>query len=126
MTGEDISSEDLKWFQDLGVKIVGIPKNNRGLLDISKVLDYLAKLDVTHLLVEGGGLVHGSFVREKLADHLMCFVAPIIIGSNNGVSSFRGINPEGLTDSTELIDLRHEFVGKDILYRGRFKKPFWE
>tara|TARA_A100001037_G_C15153341_1_gene641256 strand:+ start:3649 stop:4779 length:1131 start_codon:yes stop_codon:yes gene_type:complete len=126
MTGEDISSEDLKRFQDLGVKIVGIPKNNRGLLDISKVLDYLAKLDVTHLLVEGGGLVHGSFVREKLADHLMCFVAPIIIGSNNGVSSFRGINPEGLTDSTELIDLRHEFVGKDILYRGRFKKPFWE
>ena len=126
MTGEDVSSENLKKFQALGVKIVVIPKNNLGLLDINKVLDYLAKLDVTHLLVEGGGLVHGSFIREKLADHLMYFVAPVIIGENNGVSSFRGIDPEDLTDSTELIDLRHEFVGKDILYRGRFSKPFWE
>ena len=97
-----------------------------GMLKIDKVLDCLAKLDVMHLLVEGGGLVHGSFVSEGLADHLMFFVSPLIIGEENGVSSFRGMNFGGLTESTELFDLKHEFVGKDILYRGRFNKPFWE
>ena len=56
----------------------------------------------------------------------MCFVSPLIIGEENGVSSFRGMNFGGLTESTELFDLKHEFVGKDILYRGRFNKPFWE
>ena len=126
MTGEDVPVERVRKFKDLDVKIVSIPTNELGMLKIDKVLDCLAKLDVMHLLVEGGGLVHGSFVSEGLADHLMCFVSPLIIGEENGVSSFRGMNFGGLTESTELFDLKHEFVGKDILYRGRFNKPFWE
>ena len=126
MTGESVPIELSESFQNLGVEIVSIPKNDLGLLDIQKVLDSLAKLNVIHLLVEGGGLVHGSFIREGLADHLMHFVSPLIIGENNGVSSFRGMNSGGLTNSIELFDLKHEFVGEDILYRARFNKPFWE
>ena len=124
MTGEDVSSELSKEFLDLGVKIVVVAKNNQGLLDINKVLDYLAKLNVTHLLVEGGGLVHGSFVREKMADHLMYFVSPIIIGENNGISAFRETNPVALRYLAQLFDLKCEFVGEDILYKGRFHKSF--
>ena len=46
------------------------------------VLRRLARRGITTVLVEGGAMVHGAFLRAKLWDELRLFVAPKIFGAD--------------------------------------------
>jgi diaminohydroxyphosphoribosylaminopyrimidine deaminase/5-amino-6-(5-phosphoribosylamino)uracil reductase len=51
-----------------------------GGVDLTATLELLARHDVVQALVEGGGTLHGAFLREQLADGLVAYVAPIVLG----------------------------------------------
>jgi diaminohydroxyphosphoribosylaminopyrimidine deaminase/5-amino-6-(5-phosphoribosylamino)uracil reductase len=45
------------------------------------ILDELSKRGVQHLLVEGGATVISSFLKANLADEIVVYIAPIILGA---------------------------------------------
>ncbi|ASQ90733.1 riboflavin biosynthesis protein RibD [Prosthecochloris sp. GSB1] len=73
-------------FRDKGVEITTAGEIN-GSLDLSLVLRHLHERGVLSVLVEAGGRLSSSFVREGLADKLYMFVAPKLFGGD-GLSSF--------------------------------------
>ncbi|MHC4354202.1 MAG: bifunctional diaminohydroxyphosphoribosylaminopyrimidine deaminase/5-amino-6-(5-phosphoribosylamino)uracil reductase RibD [Planctomycetota bacterium] len=48
------------------------------------VLDELSSRGITHLLVEGGPTILTSFLRENLADEIVVYIAPKILGGRGG------------------------------------------
>jgi diaminohydroxyphosphoribosylaminopyrimidine deaminase / 5-amino-6-(5-phosphoribosylamino)uracil reductase len=60
---------------------------NKGGLDLNQILKYLDKLQIIQLMVEGGGKVFTSFIKNNLFDELIQYQGDCIIG-NNGIDFF--------------------------------------
>lgn len=49
-------------------------------IDLSAALDELGRRGIVRLLVEGGPTLHGTLLRQSLADSVSLFVAPLLLG----------------------------------------------
>jgi len=101
-------------------KILSI-KEKDGQVDLRDLLKKLANLEVTNILVEGGGTLIGSLFDEGLVDKVMFFIAPKIIGGKAAISSVMG---KGITDikrAIKLRDISFRRLGEDFLVEGYVK-----
>ena len=85
--------------------------NNK--LDIEFILEELYKRGIMSVLVEAGGKLNGSFL--PYIDRLYHFVAPKILGDNNGKSCFYGKEVEKISNCTNLNFESVELFPPDIL-----------
>jgi diaminohydroxyphosphoribosylaminopyrimidine deaminase/5-amino-6-(5-phosphoribosylamino)uracil reductase len=77
-----------------------------GSLALSPLFDALGKRDVQGILVEGGPTLAWSVVRERLADRVVLYLAPKVVGGQgHGV-----VGGDGFAPITEAIALRFTAV----------------
>jgi len=74
--------------------------------DPAVVLAELYARGVRHLMVEGGGTVAGAFLRAGLADELLAYTAPALLGA--GTPAFAGL---GITTMAQLQRWRWDPAG---------------
>ncbi len=101
-------------------EVLLLPEKKKGFIDWKALLTELGARGIVNLLIEGGGEVIGSAIREKIAHEIYLFVAPKIIGGKDALSSVGGEGIQFLKEAANLRDLRAEPVGNDLLLRGRF------
>ncbi len=105
-------------FNKRGILIIACPgKNNR--IDLEWLLKELAELEISRLLVEGGGDTIAGFLEQGFVDKALFFIAPKIIGGRNAVTSVEG---KGIAKASHAIKLKNvevEMIGEDILISGR-------
>ena len=78
----------------------------------------LGRRGVLVLLVEGGGVLSGSFFDHGLVDKLHAVIAPMVIGSAEAPSAVAGRGAERMADALRLKDVTVERLGSDILVTG--------
>lgn len=81
------------------IKFIPTPCTNKK-LDIGHILKKLYELGIMSVLVESGGALNESFL--PYADKLYHFIAPKILGDNNGKSCFYGKTVQNISDCTNL------------------------
>jgi diaminohydroxyphosphoribosylaminopyrimidine deaminase / 5-amino-6-(5-phosphoribosylamino)uracil reductase len=95
------------------LEVVDAGTHGRG-VDLVAVLTVLAESHgVLQAMIEGGGLLHGAFVDEHLADRLVAYVAPVLLGERGlPVVGFPG--PDTLADASrwQLRDVTR--LGADV------------
>lgn len=99
-----------------GVDVVVVRRSAEG-VDLLAVSAELARRGVLSVLVEGGGTLAASFIREGLADKLMIFYGPLMIGSDG----FPSVGPLGVRSVKRAIRLKGmtvKRVSDDILVEG--------
>ncbi len=89
-------------------------------LVLAEVLEQLMKLGIASVLVEGGGRVLDSFVRERLFDEVAFFISNKIVGGRNSVQVFAS-GVARLEDALELVDCRWSEYDGGTMMRG-FRK----
>jgi diaminohydroxyphosphoribosylaminopyrimidine deaminase/5-amino-6-(5-phosphoribosylamino)uracil reductase len=90
--------------------------------DLRLVFEALAGEGLQKILVEGGGEVHASVLREAgLADEACVFVAPKIVGGRAAKTPVEGEGAAFMAEALALRDVRVERFGDDVLIRGRFR-----
>jgi diaminohydroxyphosphoribosylaminopyrimidine deaminase/5-amino-6-(5-phosphoribosylamino)uracil reductase len=102
---------------DLGCHVVQIP-SDRGRVDVGSLLDLLGSLEMTNVLVEGGGEVLGSFLDVKEVDEVLAFVGPPIIGGE-GKPPVAGVGAEKIADALRVSSLTARRLGDSVLLAGR-------
>jgi diaminohydroxyphosphoribosylaminopyrimidine deaminase/5-amino-6-(5-phosphoribosylamino)uracil reductase len=93
-------------------------------LDLKSLLEKLAELNISQLLVEGGSKVIASFLKANLADEIHVFIAPKILGRFGSADL-----AERLQLLKDPIDLQHvslEFLDSDIHLTAHTKKALNE
>lgn len=103
------------------VEVVRLPLID-GRLPIARVVDALARREITSLLVEGGGAVHGAFRDAGLADRVYAFIAPKIIGGAGGFTPVGGEGCALIEDGWQLEQVETQQLGPDILVTGLVPK----
>ena len=105
-------SEEIK---AAGAELVAGPENGDGRCDIDFLLDDLGRRGVQRLLVEGGPTVIESFLRESLADELIVYIAPKILGAGGAADISQSMS------RLEFAELNHTTTcvfGEDVRIRG--------
>lgn len=97
-----------------GVAVWVLPHDDEGRVALRALLDRLAEREVASLLVEGGGGVLASFVRERLVDKVLAFVAPLIIGGEEAPTPVRGYGVLRLADALRLDRVAVDCIGEDV------------
>lgn len=70
--------------------------------DLATIMKTLAKKGIMHILVEGGGELIASLIEKGLADRMLIFIAPKVIGGRHAVTSVEG-------SGAAKIKLAHNF-----------------
>jgi len=91
-------------------------------VSLPELLRLLAKQEITSVLVEGGGLINGSFLREQLVDKYYFYLAPKLIGGSGAPGPFQGIGTEELIRVPQLKELTVDYLGRDLLIIGYPKR----
>ena len=115
-TTSNAPQEKISALKNLGVEIIfaGDEKS----VDLKILMQKLAAQEITSVLVEGGGTIHFSMLKEKLVDKIFAFVAPKIIGGKNSLTAVEGAGFEKLSDAVTLKNITVQNFGEDILIGG--------
>jgi len=109
--------ERVEKLRQVGCKIIRT-SNVNGLVDIKMLFQQLGKMNLTNILVEGGGRVITSVIEERLADKIMVFIAPILIGGEGAVSPIMGKGVTHIGESIKLIEITTKRFANDIVIEG--------
>jgi diaminohydroxyphosphoribosylaminopyrimidine deaminase / 5-amino-6-(5-phosphoribosylamino)uracil reductase len=100
-----------------GVTVANVTRRGMG-LDLEEVLLRLGRRGITSVLVEGGSEVHGSFVDRRLADRLVLYVAPRIVGGRSARALVGGDGVRSLERAIALREVLWSRVGESWLIDG--------
>ena len=64
-----------------GAQMIHLPSSGSG-IDLAMLLDELGRRECNEVLVEAGPTLAAAFVSENLADELVVYMAPALLGSN--------------------------------------------
>lgn len=119
-TGLKAPKSKVKRLENLGAKVLKIPNKNKS-LNLKFLLVKLANLQISSVLVEGGGTLIGSLFDQRLVDKVNFFIAPKIIGGKTAISSVMAEGIESLKNAAQLKELEVKRIGEDYLFEGYVK-----
>ena len=99
----------------LGAVVIHMPGTAPGTdnkVDLAAMLKDLGRREVNELHVEAGHKLHGSLIREGLADELLTYVAPSVLGPGIGMAAL--MPQTALKDGTHLRFVSVDRIGDDL------------
>jgi diaminohydroxyphosphoribosylaminopyrimidine deaminase/5-amino-6-(5-phosphoribosylamino)uracil reductase len=96
-------------------------KEKDGQINLKDMMKRLARMEITSVLVEGGGTLIGSLFDEGLVDKVLWFVSPKIIGGKDAISSVMGKGIDRMEKAVGLKDVILKRFGEDILVEAHVK-----
>ena len=97
-----------------GIDVLTLPSGAGG-VSLADLCRQLGRLGIRSLLVEGGSAVNASFLRHKLIDRVVLYVAPLLLGGNDAKGVIGGAAPKQLRDSVSLDEVTIRQVGHDMV-----------
>ena len=117
-TTENCNREKFEILSKMENVNVVIVKEKNKMVDLRDLMDKLKIFNISSILLEGGGSLNASMLREKLVDKFYFFIAPKIIGSD-GISAIGSMGIEKLDEAIDLKDVEVTKIATDILIKGR-------
>jgi len=96
-------------------------KEKAGQINLRDMMKKLAQLEITDILVEGGGTLIGTLFDEGLVDKILFFVSPKIIGGKDAISSVMGKGVLRIEKAITLKNIKLRHFGEDFLVEGNIK-----
>ena len=109
-----LESARVAWSQSgVDIETVGPGVDGRG-VDLDAVLRALgSERGVLQAMVEGGGKLHGALIAEGLANRIVTYVAPVVLGERGrAVIAYPG--PETLDDAPRWRVTETRAIGADV------------
>lgn len=93
----------------------------RGHLSMADLMQKIGATGIDSVLVEGGGELNASLLRDGLIDEAALFIAPKFVGGAQAKSPIEGEGVERMAQAMELESLEVEHLGRDLLVHGLVK-----
>ena len=104
--------------EQAGFEVVRLPADECGRVDLSSLLDHLARREVNDVMVEAGAVLNGALLQAGLVGELVVYMAPSLLG-DEGRGAFHLPGLTKLSDRIELRLLDVRQVGADLRLRCR-------
>lgn len=112
-----VASAQKKRIQQQGAQVITTPLD-KGRTDLEALMKQLGAMEITSVLIEGGGGVIASALSAEIVDKICFFYAPKLLGGDDGVPICRGRGPERIQDCIRVTDITTRRFGNDIMIQG--------
>jgi 2,5-diamino-6-(ribosylamino)-4(3H)-pyrimidinone 5'-phosphate reductase len=128
------SSTNLKKLEKRGLKIIMLEQrredkekgeeNSAEKVDLKKLFNQLEEEGVSNVLVEGGGEINWSIIKNNLFNEIIVTISPMIIGGKNAISLVGGEGYKTINESlkVKLSRIQKKSNGEIILHYKNIKK----
>lgn len=117
----DLKKEDL--LRQKGMLTVRVPKTTDGVLDLRYLMKYLGEeMKIDSILLEGGGTLNASALRQNIVNKIYAYVAPKLIGGTVAKSPIEGEGIMYMRDAVLLENAEIKMLGNDFCIEGRLKE----
>ena len=100
VTSQLVSKRNFSRLKNLPLDVIVCGKNQ---VDVRKLVPILCKKGIKKILVEGGGTLNLSFLKNNLINEIIVTVTPFVLGSENSINLFEGIlKPTKILSSFKL------------------------
>jgi len=99
-------------------------KEKDGQINLRDALKKLARLQISNIIVEGGGMLIGSLFDERLVDKILFFISPKIIGGKDAVSSVMGKGVKRADQAIKLGRMKIRHFAEDLLIEANIKNVY--
>ena len=103
--------------QKMGVEIL-LMKQKQGQVHLPHLMNMLGAMDITSIMVEGGSMISGNLIKERLVDKVIYFIAPKIIGGKDAPSPVGGHGFGQLRDTLRIKNMTVAKLGDDLVIEG--------
>ncbi len=112
-----VNEKKQKRFKNKGALIEQVKQNECGRLNFGEIFDILAKkYSMGKILVEGGGTIITSLIKNRLVDKMFLYVAPYLTGSKNGLNLFNLDVDRRIDDAPKFTIVNTKKIGPGILF----------
>ncbi len=118
VVGETCADAQRTHLELLGVHVLSVPVDRQGRVSVPATLQALAQRGIVHVLLEGGATLLGSAFDQHCIDHVVTFIAPILIGGGEAPSPIGGEGLAEVIHACQLHNRQTQFLGEDILVEG--------
>lgn len=118
ITGENTSYEKIKKYSE-NIKFIKCKLKNEH-IDLNIAVKLIYQEGIKSILVESGSILNKAFVEENLADNLIQFIAPKILGDKEGVSFIEGFERFKISECNNLNITSTKRLKNDIMLIGDF------
>lgn len=101
-------------------QVIPVTTTETGDLDLSDATHKLYELGIRSILVEGGAKVISSFIKQRGAQRLYLFQAPMLMGGKTGRSWTENVEIHKMSDKIPLRNQRLDTMSDDFLFTGLF------
>ncbi|MGD9569905.1 MAG: bifunctional diaminohydroxyphosphoribosylaminopyrimidine deaminase/5-amino-6-(5-phosphoribosylamino)uracil reductase RibD [Sedimentibacter sp.] len=121
-TTEKADKNKLKQLSEMeNVQVVIVPLKNSQ-VDLEYLFDWLGKEGIDSVLVEGGSSLNFSIIKLNLADKVITFIAPKILGGRGSKTPVGGEGFEKLKDAVLLEHINIAHFDEDIMIEAYVRK----
>jgi diaminohydroxyphosphoribosylaminopyrimidine deaminase / 5-amino-6-(5-phosphoribosylamino)uracil reductase len=113
--------ERCRELRQLGAKVLRLPEDGAGRVDLKALLAALGERGVGSVMVEGGATLITALLRERLVDRVVVCIAPKILG--RGIAAVGDLGIRELDRSLRLTGVSVERYGVDLVLDGRVEYP---
>ncbi len=107
-----IHAPDTKPPRDLSADHAAVPQRD-GALDLDAVLRLLAARGINEVQVEAGATLAGAFLRARLVDELLLYIAPVLLGER-ARPLFDGLDIGQMAERLQLRIVETVRIGGDL------------
>jgi diaminohydroxyphosphoribosylaminopyrimidine deaminase/5-amino-6-(5-phosphoribosylamino)uracil reductase len=104
-----------------GHKVLTLPERY-GHVDLQKLMLELGELGIDSILLEGGGTLNESALKNGIVDEIQFIIAPLILGGRDAISAVEGTGFNTVDEGIRLHQMTTRQIGKDILMTARVIK----
>jgi diaminohydroxyphosphoribosylaminopyrimidine deaminase/5-amino-6-(5-phosphoribosylamino)uracil reductase len=104
-------------FERAGVEVVSLLAKN-GRVSLPALMTMLGKRGITSVLIEGGSTVNATALRAKLVNHVVLYLAPVLMGGQDAKAVIGGRSPARLAQALALRHMTVRRIGKDLVVEG--------
>ena len=115
--------EKKKSLEAFGVDVRVIPEKD-GHVCLKSLMKLLGEMQISSVLIEGGGEINEAALRADIVNHIYAYVAPKIIGGKSAKTPVEGLGAESPDLGAKLYNAKITPIGEDILIEYDVERGF--
>ncbi|QXM06815.1 bifunctional diaminohydroxyphosphoribosylaminopyrimidine deaminase/5-amino-6-(5-phosphoribosylamino)uracil reductase RibD [Crassaminicella indica] len=114
-------TKNIKAIKEKGAEVIITPLKEN-LVDLPFLMHYLGDKKIDSILLEGGGALNYSALKENIVDKIISFIAPKIIGGIDAKSPVGGKGIAFMKNAILLKEMQVSTIGDNLMVEAYLRK----